>query len=165
MSDPDEASKSLIQTTRFLLVDSANPSLDKVERYLLMDAASKVYVAGTPLLALRILQNRRTPVDCVICAHKVGLISGLEFLQKLRAGRWGGASLQNVRFVLMMARRTEWAVETAVNFRVDGFIYGDFDRASFTKSINKALTSEPCKVAHIRENGADFIIVPFGGVT
>ena len=161
MSDSQASSKSLIQKTRFLLVDSEGTSLDKIERYLLMDAAPKVYVAKTPLLALRVLQDLSTPVDCIICANKKGTISGIEFLQNLRVGRWGGKSLKHVRFVLMMASRSNEAMETAIDFRVDGFIYGEPDRESFTKAITKALTSEPCKVAHIRQNGADFVIAPF----
>ncbi len=161
MSNSAASSNSVIQNTRFLLVDSEGASLDKIERYLLMDAAAKVYVAKTPLLALRILQDPRTPVDCVICANKTGTISGIEFLKNLRVGRWGGRSLQHIRFVLLMASRSEWAIDTAIDFRVDGFIYGELDRESFTKAITKALTSEPCKVAHIQGNGADFVIVPF----
>lgn len=159
VSGSNAASNS--QGKRFLLVDSYGTPLDKIERYLLMEAAAKVYVAKTPLIALRTLQDRRTPVDCVICAHKTGPISGLGFLANLRAGRWGGRSLQQVRFVLMMESRSEWAMDTAIDFRVDGFIYGELDRTSFTKAIAKALTSEPCKVAHVHQNGADFIIVPF----
>ena len=66
MAESDSSEESAIQGRRFLIIDVNGANLDKLERYLLMDAANKVYKAKAPLTALRILQDRRMPVDCVI---------------------------------------------------------------------------------------------------
>ena len=153
----------------FLIVDGDKAALDQLERYLLMEAAHKVYTATAPLAALRILQDRRTPVDCVICPNKHGKISGLEFLENLRAGRWG-ASLRDVAFVLTMKTKDESAIRRADDFGANAYLIGEIDRTSAIDTITKAVsgleTESPLKrynIAHVRVGGADVIFVPMGG--
>ena len=164
----DALENGVIGRTRFVIIDGDKSVLDKVERYLLLQAAPKVYTVTSPLHALRIMQDRRTPVDCVICPNKDGRISGLEFLQNLRLGRWSGPNLRNVKFILMMKHRDDAAIQLADGFRVSGYIIGELDRDTVTNAVVKALTQSEADsplrkypVAHLRYSGVDAIFVPF----
>ena len=166
MSDPAE--EGVIHRKRFLIVDGDREVLDSLERYLLMEAAPKVYKAKAPLAALRILQDDNTAVDCVICANKHGKISGMEFLQNLRTGRWGGPSVRDVNFFLMMEKEDEAIIRTADSLNVTGYIFGELDRISAIETINQVLelgeSQSPlmkCPIAHVRLGGADVIAVAF----
>lgn len=168
MSDSKSSTEDVITRTRFLIVDADRSNLEKIERYLLMAAAPNVYLAKSPLLALRILQEPRTPVDLVICAHRKGRISGIEFLQNLRVGRWGGKSQRHIPFILFMSRKDDAAIKIANSFHVNDYIFGELNRTSVTESVLKVLGESKaqkslsrCRVAHIRERGVDLIIVPF----
>jgi len=161
----------IISRTRFLIVDSDKSVLDKLERYLLMGAASKVYTATSPLLALRIMQDRRTQVDCVICPHKQGRISGLEFLQNLRLGRWGGGALRGMKFILMLKHMEESVVQIADSFQVNGYITGELERDGVTDAIVKALTGAETNsplvrapVAHLNLGGQNVLLMPLSHV-
>jgi len=161
----------IISRTRFLLVDSDKSVLDKLERYLLMAAAPKVYTANSPLLALRIMQDRRTPVDCVICPHKQGRISGLEFLQNLRLGRWGGGALRGMKFILMMKNMEESVVQIADSFHVNGYIAGELERDGVTDAVVKALTGAETNsplvrqpIAHLNLGGHNVLLMPLSHV-
>ena len=166
MSDPVE--EGVIHRKRFLIVDGDREVLDSLERYLMMEAAPKVYKAKAPLAALRILQDDNTAVDCVICANKHGKISGMEFLQNLRTGRWGGPSVRDVNFILMMDKEDEAIIRTADSLNVTGYLFGELDRISAIETINKVLehceSQSPlmkCPIAHVRLGGADVIAVAF----
>jgi EAL domain-containing protein (putative c-di-GMP-specific phosphodiesterase class I) len=168
MSADGNSQSGAVSQTRFLVVEADRENCERIERYLLLDGARKVYVAQKPLVALRILQDRNTPVDCVLCAHRPGFISGLAFLTNLRAGRWGRTSLQSVKFILMMPRRDEKAVKLADRFAVSGYIFGTLTRDNVIGSIVKALeppvapkATTNLKVAHLRAGEADLIVVPF----
>jgi len=162
-----ESLDGIISRTRFLLVDSDKAVLEKLERYLLMAAAPKVHVATSPLLALRVMQDRRTPVDCVICPHKQGRISGLEFLQNLRLGRWGGGALRDMKFILMMKNMEESVVQIADSFHVNGYITGELERDGVTDAVVKALTGAETNsplvrqpVAHLNLGGQNVLLMP-----
>ncbi len=168
MSEPLDG---IISRTRFLLVDGDKSVLDKLERYLLMAAAPKVYTATSPLLALRIMQDRRTPVDCVICPHKQGRISGLEFLQNLRLGRWGGGALRGTTFILMMKIMEESVVQIADSFHVNGYIIGELERDGVTDAVVKALTGAETNsplvrqpIAHLSLRGQNVLLMPLSHV-
>jgi len=93
---------TVITRTRFLVV-VADPKIgEALRRFLASEGALGAHLVQSPVLALRILQDRRTPIDCIVCAHHAGAFSGLEFLANLRAGRWGGPSLQHLKFIVMM---------------------------------------------------------------
>lgn len=62
--------KAIIGQTRLLIVDSEPAVGEALRRFLVSQRAPAAYVATTSLLALRVLQDRKTPVDCVICAQK-----------------------------------------------------------------------------------------------
>ncbi len=166
-----ESLDGIISRTRFLLVDGDKSVLDKLERYLLMAAAPKVYTATSPLLALRIMQDRRTPVDCVICPHKQGRISGLEFLQNLRLGRWGGGALRDKKFILMMKNVEESVMQIADSFHVNGYITGELERDGVTDAIVKALTGAGTNsplarqpIAHLNLGGQNVLLMPLSHV-
>ena len=160
--------ESAIQGRRFLVIDMNDANLEKIERYLLMDAAAKVYKAKAPLTALRILQDRRTPVDCVICAQKTTPITGLDFLQNIRTGRYGGKSLRETSFILTMPQKDDAIVNAADSFLVSGYMFGELNRDLVSEVVNKVLKHTPttdqpnqCRIAHVRESGLDLVLVPF----
>lgn len=162
------AGADIMRRTRFLLVDSDKGPLAAIEKFLLACGAPHVYTAPAPLAALRILQDPLAKVDCVICAHKHGTISGLQFLQGLRAGRWGPGRIQNVKFILMMGEFDVPAIQTADRSGINGYYIGVPKPKALLAEIVKALTAEKgispfpaFQVAHVNMGGADFVLVPF----
>jgi CheY-like chemotaxis protein len=162
------ADADIIRRTRFLVVDGDKAALDAVEKSLLACGAPQVLPAPAPLAALRILQDPRARIDCVICAHKRGTITGLQFLQGLRSGRWGGGKIQSVKFILMMGQLDVEAVQVGDRSGISGYVIGDLKQQSLAEEVIKALTSTSMvsplptmKVAHVNMSGADFVLVPF----
>ena len=162
------AGAEVVRRTRFLLVDDDKGPLGAIEKFLLACGAPHVYATPAPLAALRILQDPLAKVDCVICAHKHGTISGLQFLQGLRVGRWGPGRIQNVKFMLMMGQFDVSAVQTADRSGVNGYYIGVPKPKPLLAEIIKTLTAEKAvstlpamQVAHVNVGGGDFILVPF----
>ncbi len=162
------AGADVFRRTRFLVVDGDKAALNSLEQYLTACGAPQVYQAAAPLAALRILQDPHARVDCVICAHKRGTITGLQFLQGLRSGRWGGGKVQNVKFILMMAQLDVSAVQVADRSGISGYYIGELNPKNFAAEVIKALTGTRAisplpamQVAHVNMSGADFILVPF----
>ena len=90
MSADQKRQKTIINQTRFLVIDSEPAVGEALRRFLLGEGAPAAHFAASSLLALRMLQDRKTQIDCVICAHRPAN-SGIEFLTNLRSGRWGGS--------------------------------------------------------------------------
>jgi CheY-like chemotaxis protein len=166
------AEAEVIRRTRFLVVDGDKDALSSIERYLQACGAPQVASAPAPLAGLRVLQEPRANFDCVICAHKRGTITGLQFLQGLRAGRWGGGKIQNVKFILMMGQLDVEAVQMCDRSGISGYFIGDVKQTAFAgefiKEVIKALTSTSMvsplptiKLAHVNVSGGDFVLVPF----
>lgn len=166
MSAEQKRQKSIIARTRFLVIDSEPAVGEALRRFLVSEGAPAVHVAASSLFALRVLQDRKTPVDCVICAHRAAN-SGLEFLANLRSGRWGGP-LQHLPCILLLENRDTAVVSAAEAARVTGLISGGLGKENVKQSILKALDPKGLtqalpnfKVAHIRASEADLIIAPF----
>lgn len=139
MTDFETLAEIVFRKTRFLIIDDRPAALELIERYLLLGNALQVRKVKSPLEALRFLQDPRTPVDCVICSSTMTPLSGMEFLQNLRNGRYGSRPLSEVKFILLMKQRDEAMIALATSFRARGFIIGGFDRTSLTKSVFEAL--------------------------
>ncbi|MCC6912416.1 MAG: hypothetical protein IT566_01845 [Rhodospirillaceae bacterium] len=163
--DP-QRQKTVIAQTRFLVIDSEPSVGEALRRFLVSEGAPAVTVAPSSLLALRVLQDRKTPVDCVICAHRPAN-SGLDFLANLRSGRWGGP-LQYLSCILLLDGDDTDVVRTAAAAKATGFIQGGLGKENVRQSIVKALDPRGIaqalpnfKVAHIRAGENDLVIAPF----
>lgn len=166
MSADPKRQKTIISQTRFLVIDSEANIGEALRRFLVSEGAPAVHVAGSSVLALRVLQDRRTPVDCVICAHRAAN-SGLEFLTNLRSGRWGGP-LQYLSCILLLDGDDANVVRAGNAAKVTGFIQGGLGKENVRQSIINALDPRGIaqalpnfKVAHIRAGENDLIIAPF----
>ena len=162
------ADPEIIRKTRFLIVDGDKAALATIEQYLKALGSPQVVAASAPLVALRTLQDPRARIDCLICAHKRGTITGLQFLQGLRSGRWGPGRVQNVKFMLMMPTLDVPAVQVADRSGVSGYYIGELQQIPFAVEVIKMLSAErglsplpAMQVAHVNFGGADFIFVPF----
>ena len=167
MAADDKSQKTVIRQTRFLVVECEAPVGEALRRFLLSEGAPAVHVAASAVLALRVLQDRRTPVDCVICAHRPTALSATEFLTNLRAGRWGGLALQHIKFIMLMPTRDKAAVEIADRMKVTGYITS-LGKESVRQAIVDALDPKGAaqappnfKVAHLRAAESDLIVAPF----
>ena len=126
--------------TKFLVIDRDATVLAAVGNYLQISGARATQTAGSTLLGLDILNVSRAGVDCVICAHDVTPISGLEFLKNLRSGKNGVAPhLRGIKFIMLTAHREMALVQVAVKLDVNGYITKPFDQMSFTRGIHHAL--------------------------
>lgn len=161
------ADAEVFRRTRFLLVDTDKGAINAIEKFLLACGSPQVHKAPAPIEALRVLQDAHAKVDCVICTHRKGNATGVQFLQGLRAGRWGGTRIQHVKFILMMMEFDLDAVQAADRSGVSGYYIGVPRPRALAAAIVKALTSEKgvsplpaLQVAHVNVSGADFVLVP-----
>jgi len=168
MPSDGKSQNTIISQTRFLVVDPNPKVAEGLRRFLVSEKSPAVHVAPSPVLALRVLQERRTPVDCIICAYDPEAFSALEFLANLRTGRWGGLSLQHLKFILLLSSEDPHVMEAANNLRVTGYIIGSLSKENVHKSILAALDPGETvrappnfKVAHVRAAEADLILAPF----
>lgn len=166
MSADQKRQKTVISQTRFLIIDSEPTVGEALRRFLVSEGSPAVHVAASSLIALRVLQDRKTPVDCVICAHRPA-VGGLEFLTGLRSGRWG-ATFQYLSFILLMDAPDAAVMAAADAAKVTGYISGGLGKDNIRRSIIKALDPRGLvqalpnyKVAHTRASEADLIIAPF----
>ncbi len=126
--------------TQFLIIDRDPAVLASVEGDLRMSGARIPHTAETVLLGLDILKDSHAGINCVFCAQDVTPISGLEFLKKIRGGKYGGApAMRGVTFIMLTAHREMALVQAAVKLDVHGYITKPFDLASFTHGVHKAL--------------------------
>jgi DNA-binding NarL/FixJ family response regulator/EAL domain-containing protein (putative c-di-GMP-specific phosphodiesterase class I) len=167
MSADKMPQKTIIGQTRFLIIDSEATIAEALRRFLVSEGAPAAHVANSSLLALRVLQDRKTPVDCVICAHRVAN-SGLEFLMNLRSGRWGGGGMQYLSVILLMENHDEGVMAAADSAKVTGYIVGSLGKENVRQSIVAALDPRGVaqglpnfKVAHVRASESDLIIALF----
>ena len=168
MPADEKPQKTVIAWTRFLIVDSEAAVGEGLRRFLIAEGSPAVHVAPSAILALRVLQDRKTPVDCVICAERPDAISAVDFLANLRAGRWGGVALQHMSVILLMPTRNAAAIAAADNLNVSGYILGGLGKENVRNSILKALDPRGLakalpnfKIAHMRAGEADLIVAPF----
>jgi DNA-binding NarL/FixJ family response regulator len=166
MSVEQSRQKTIIGQTRFLIIDSEPSVGEALRRFLVSEGSPAVHVAASTLIALRVLQDRKTPVDCVICVHRPA-VGGLELLTGLRAGRYGGP-LQYISFILLVEKPDDALVAAADAAKVTGYISGGLGKENVRQSIIKALDPRGIaqalpnfKVAHTRASEADLIIAPF----
>lgn len=160
---PAEQTFQAISRTRFLVI-GGDPSLqDRIERYLLMQRAPRVFLAANALAGLRIIQDRRSQVGCIIWAGD----GGLEFLHGLRSGRWGGSSIKNLKVILIAKSKSAAFFRRAVGFAVNGVIVGMPPRDEFLSLVWRALTAtEPVvplqslAAAHMMFGGIPILAVP-----
>jgi CheY-like chemotaxis protein len=155
--------EALFRRIRFLVVDGSTGRVDTIERYLLLTGAFVVRRAATPLLALRILQDKRTPSDCIICQNDMWPMSGIEFLANLRAGRYGGHPICDTKFILL-SRQPIGHLADFNHLRLDGLLAGGFDRDQLCEAVFKALSAPaPACAAPSATAGAPLVLQPTGG--
>lgn len=167
MSAEPKRPKTIIAQTRFLVIDSEPTIGEALRRFLVAEGSPGAYVATSSLLALRVLQDRRTPIDCVICAHRPAN-SGLEFLTSLRGGRWGTGGFQNLPVILLMETPDEYVMAAADEAKVTGYITGGLGKENIRQSIVAALDPRGLaqalpnfKIAYLKAGDNDLIIAPF----
>jgi CheY-like chemotaxis protein len=142
---------------RLLVVEPNPKALALIERYLLLSAALSVRVAPSPLAALMILQDRRRSTDCVICAHAMAPMTGLEFLRQLRAGRYGnGPSIRDIRFVLTLKRNDQRLRDEARSAGAQGVIEFPCDRDVLAAAVAAALIAPSGPGAAIVDDSSHF---------
>ena len=158
--------KTILSQTRFLILDPEPAIGEALRRFLVSEGSPAVHVAPSSMFALRVLQDRKTPVDCVICAHRPGN-SGVEFLTNLRSGRWGGP-LQYLSVILLMDTKDHAVIAAADAAKVTGYILGGLGKENVRQSIIGALDPRGIaqalpnyKVAHIRAGENQLIVAPF----
>lgn len=137
-------SQNLVHNMRFLVIDRDADVLSAVGKYLRMESAHSIRTVDTVLHGLEILGDSQAEIDCVICAHDVTPISGLEFLKNLRSGKYGDDPLlRGIKFIMLTAHREMALVQAAVKLDVTAYIAKPFDYLLFTRGIHHALAHRP----------------------
>lgn len=125
---------------RILVVDPHPKVGALVERYVLMSGALTVRRVGSPLAALHSIQDRRSAIDCIVAAHDMAPISGLDFLLWLRSGRYGaGPSIRLLPFVLVLTRENSSVVAAAVDTGSATVTTLPFDRDALAAAVQRAM--------------------------
>ncbi len=156
----------ILSRSNILIIDGDKDVLDRLERYLLLGATRKVHTATSPLLALRVIQDTKAAVDCIICANKSGKLAAIEFLENLRQGRWSNR-LRKVPLILLLNRLDENVVQQADGLGANGYLIGELDRDTVIDTVTKVLAHGEAEgplarfpLAHVRVGGADMLLIP-----
>lgn len=137
------STQSALQGTKFLVIDRDARLLKTVERYLRSGAVRSVRTAESAPEGQNILLDTRGLIDCIICAEDLAPFTGLEFLQKLRSGSYGGdAKLRGIKFIMLTAHREMELVLAAKKLDVHGYITKPIGLSSFTCHVRAAISHE-----------------------
>ncbi len=156
----------ILTRATILIIDSDKTTRERLERFLLLSATHKVHTATSPLLALRIIQDSKAAVSCIIFTHKPGNSGTIEFLENLRQGRWSNR-MRKVPIVLHMPRQDDAVIQAADCLGANGYLIGELERDAVISTVTNVLTNGECDsplarfpVAHVRIAGADAILIP-----
>jgi len=151
-----------VSRARVLIISDNKAFIEIAERYLILAGVARVFVAQNALLGLRILQDHKANIGCVLWSAP----AGVEFLVNLRSGRWGGG-LKRQRFILYLPTRDVTTIRKAVSLAVNAVVVGMPDREEFSNGVRRAIASEvphvPLEVfqaAHLNYRGMEALFVP-----
>jgi len=121
-----------------LVIDDSAVSLDLIEGCLQSISVGRVRKASSVFAAAGILADTTLKTDCIICDHHMEGMTGLAFLQRIRAGR-NTIVPRDLRFIVITGDASEPVVRAAVELDVNGFISKPITVNAVTKAVQLAL--------------------------
>ena len=124
-----------------LVIDDDALSCEIVEKILGHAAVGKVTKAPSVFAAAGMLTSPSNKIDCIICDHHMEGMTGLAFLQRIRAGK-NTVVRRDLPFILLTGDTSAELVHTARALDVSGLIKKPINVAPVLKSIHLALGRE-----------------------
>jgi len=125
----------------FMVIDDNAAACDLVEGILTHAAVGKVMKAPSVFAAAGLLTAPAAKIDCIICDHHMEGMTGLAFLQRIRAGK-NSIVPRELPFILLTGDTTPGVVQTARALDVSGLIKKPISVGAVLKSIHLALGRE-----------------------
>jgi len=125
----------------FMVIDDNAASCDLVEGILTHAAVGTVMKAPSVFAAAGMLTAPGAKIDCIICDHHMDGMTGLAFLQRIRAGK-NAIVPRELPFILLTGDTTADVVQTARALDVSGLIKKPISVGAVLKSIHLALGRE-----------------------
>lgn len=121
----------------FIVVDDEVAILNLIAAMLVNAGVKKVHKCKSAQEAQNILTDPNVSIECVVSDHGMQPVTGLELLQKIRAGNNLGVS-RNLRFVMLTGHGDEEVVRTALALDVDAYIMKPVSQGGLISSIERA---------------------------
>ena len=125
----------------FLVIDDSTISCDLIEGILGSASVGKVTKAPSVFAAAGILTGPNSKTDCIICDHHMDGMTGLAFLQRIRAGK-NAIVPRDLPFILLTGDTSAELVHAARALDVSGLIKKPIGVGPVLKSIHLALGRE-----------------------
>lgn len=126
-----------LRSLSFVIVDDEIAILNLIGGLLVNAGAKKVHKCKSAQEAQNILTDPSVSIDCIISDHGMQPVTGLELLQKIRAGNNLGVS-RNLRFVMLTGHGDEEVVRTALALDVDAYVMKPVSQGGLIAAIERA---------------------------
>lgn len=130
-------SKLDLKPLNFVIVDDEIAILNLIGAMLVNAGVKKVHKCKSAQEAQNILTDGNVSVDCVMSDHGMQPVTGLELLQKIRAGNNLGIS-RNLRFVMLTGHGDEEVVKTALALDVDAYVMKPISQGGLISAVERA---------------------------
>jgi len=126
---------------KLMVVEDDVAQLNVIKAILAASGAIDIVAVTSATDAARILATQATKVDCIICDHRLGDISGLELLQKIRSGQ-NPFIARDVRFIMVTGYSDLSLVKGAAGLDVSGFVLKPVETAKLLNAVQIAMAQK-----------------------
>ncbi len=125
----------------FLVIEDNISELRLMQSILTKTGANDIIAVTSAASAARVLATRHKKIDCIICDHRMDDISGIELLQRIRAGR-NPFIPRDIRFIMMTGYGNESLVESAKELDISGFVLKPAEMGNVMKAVQLAFSKK-----------------------
>jgi len=122
----------------FMVIDDSAVSCDIIEKILGRAEVGRVTKAPSVFAAAGALTDKSAKTDCIICDHHMEGMTGLAFLQRIRAGK-NAIVPRDLPFILLTGDTSTEVVHAARALDVSGLIKKPISVGPVLKSIHLAM--------------------------
>ncbi|NKB43784.1 MAG: response regulator [Alphaproteobacteria bacterium] len=141
----------------FVVVDDEVAILNLIGALLVNSGVKKVHKCKSAQEAQNILTDANVSIDCIVSDHSMQPVTGLELLQKIRAGNNLGVS-RNLRFVMLTGHGDEEVVRAALALDVDAYVMKPVSQGGLISSIDRAFARK-----RMLKSGPDYEAIALPG--
>lgn len=126
---------------RFLVIEDDLNELNVARAVLASAGATDVFAVTSAEDAARILASNKARIDCIICDHRLGDMSGLALLQHIRSGR-NPFVPRDTRFIMATGYSHEPLVRGAAELDISGFVLKPISAGNLLRAVQMALAQK-----------------------
>jgi DNA-binding NarL/FixJ family response regulator len=137
-----ETAEADFSAYRFLIADDKRFSVNLIFGMLMRCQARDIETAANGAEAIRILEDARGNIDCVLCDWNMEPVDGLEVLKSIRSGSVPDTP-RDLCFIMLSGHSDEDIVKTAIAMDTNGYIVKPVSMEKLINSVNAAFANPP----------------------